>query len=207
MIAAMPTVLRDMLLPMWSTAPRMLAIADEITRVRDTGLSTLDELATQTDVSTATGVWLDYLGGRLGLERPAITDPTLDDRFGFDEAGAGFDQYPFAGAAVNEQVFPMPDEAFRCLIRARAVTVLADGTLDAFAVAARCVDPTATVVDNFDMTVRVVTSQPVLMRIADLVGALPRNAAVEMVVAGRGRVGFDEAGVPLDSGGFAGATS
>ena len=83
-------------------------------------------------IDTAEGVWLDYLGTRLGLKRPATTDPALDDRFGFDMAGLGFDQAPFRGDAANDAVYPLPDAVYRKLLRARAILLLGDGTIQTF---------------------------------------------------------------------------
>ena len=149
-------------------------------------------------------MWLDYLGTRLGIERPATTDPAQDDRFGFDMAGSPFDQAPFRGDVANDAVYPLPDALYRRLVKARAIMVLGDGTIYTFSRAVREIDESAAVQDQRNMTVRVVTSRRRLLELADTIGALPRTAGVLIIYADRGRFGFDQAGVPFDQGAFTG---
>ena len=199
--------LPELLISQWRNAPKLNALVAETTRIRDAALNVLAVLERRANVDEADGVFLDRLAARLGLMRPAIADPTVDTRFGFDDAGAGFDQHPFAGARANDAVYPLPDAVFRMLVKARAVLVLGDGTCATFTRAVRYIDAGASVTDQHNMTVRVVTAEPVLVRLADSVGALPRTAGVQMEIADRDRFGFDDAGVPFDTGPFAGSTS
>ena len=52
----------------------------------------------------------------------------------------------------------LPDALYRKLLKARAVLVLGDGTIQTFSRGVRMIDGSATVRDNRNMNVRVVTS-------------------------------------------------
>ena len=162
----------------------------------------LARLELMRQIDEAEGVWLDYIGRRVGLRRPYSTRVATDPRFGFDEAGTGFGQAPFAGDAVNDATGPIGDPMFRRFIRARAILLHGDGTLATFERAAQAIDPGARVADQFDMRVRVSTAIRWQFELADSAGALPRNAGVGIIYAERGRFGFDEAGVGFDLGPF-----
>ena len=123
----------------WLDSPRLRAAIDALlAAAEEDALDAFERLQLMRHIDTAEGVWLDYLGARVGLRRPATTDPEQDTRFGFDGPGSGFDQVPFRGARESEAVFPMGDEQYRCFIRARGILVLGDGTTQTFAKAVRC---------------------------------------------------------------------
>ena len=128
----------------------------------------------------------------------------MDERFGFEgpTQSRGFDLQPFAGDEANAAVYPLPDGPYRRLIEARAILVLGDGTFPTFARAIQAIDQGATVTDNRDMTVRVVSSSRPLLELADQVGALPRSAGVSIDYRDRARFGYDEAGLPFDQGAY-----
>ena len=134
-------------------------------------------------VDDAEGVWLDYLGARVGVDRPATSNPAADLRFGFDDAGRGFDQVPFRGAAASDAVFPLHDATYRAFVKARGILVLGDGTIQTFVQAIHQIDPDATVVDNRDMTVTVTTTLQEDIELADEIEALPRTAGVRIIYA------------------------
>ena len=201
MVSDLPMILLDQ----WQPAPKLRAIIDDvIAPVRGDTLGGIDALDLYQRLDSAEGVWLDRLGDRIGMARPSTSDPTIDRRFGFDDAGVGFDQRPFRGDAANDAVYPLPDEVYRRILRARVVTLLGDGTATTLLRSAREIDPSVSVQDQRTMTVRVVTNEPDLLRLADLCGALPRSAGVSLTYADRGRFGFDDAGVGFDQGPFAG---
>ena len=75
----------------------------------DTATATIERML---DIDEAEGVWLDYIGVRLGIRRPATNDPAQDERFGFDDAGEPFDQALFRGFAENGRGLP---SAGRCV--------------------------------------------------------------------------------------------
>ena len=191
----------DLLVGQWQDSPRLRAAVDApLDTIREDVLPAFEQLRLMRDIATAEGVWLDYLGVRVGLRRPSTTDPSADLRFGFDDAGSGFDQARFRGDAVNDAVYPLPDTIFRRFVKARALLVLGDGTYQTFAKAVRVIDPGADVQDRRDMSLRIVTDQQAFLKLADTAGALPRTAGVELVYADRGRFGFDDAGEPFDQG-------
>ena len=177
-------VLADILIGQWRAAPRLRGVVDTVLQpILDDAVSAKQRIEVMKDVNEAIGVWLDRLGRTVGVERPATSDPAADIRFGFDLAGAGFDQHPFRGDAANDAVYPLPDAIYRRFVKARAVTVLSDGTFATYVKAVRLIDPNATVVDNRDMTVTVTTALQSLVELADGIGALPRTAGVMVIYA------------------------
>ena len=176
--------LADLMLDQWRETTRLRGIVTDIIQpIQDDALAAAARLELMQDVDEAVGVWLDRIGKKVGIIRPEITDPALDPRFGFDQAGRGFDQVPFRGAMANDAVFPMPDSVFRRLVKARAITVLGDGTAQTFRQAVLQVDPGATVVDNRNMTLTVTTTQQAILEVADSIGAMPRTAGVDVIYA------------------------
>ena len=184
--------------------------ADNLKKLVDIGLAahdryigdSLEFLEKQHRIETAEGVYLDYIGERLGVRREYTTEGGDDPRFGYDDAGFGFDQAPFRGDAVNDATFPLPDIVFRRLLRARAILLLGDGTFDAFERACLAIDPNCVVTDGYDMTLRVVTNVRWQFEVAERMGALPRNGGVLVEYTDFQRFGFDDAGVPFDAGPF-----
>ena len=194
----------------WSGSPRLRALIDAAIAALETEvMPSVERIQKMLRIDDAEGVWLDYLGLRLGIRRPATTDPATDPRFGFDMAGTPFDQRPFRGDAANDATYPVPDEVFRRMVRARALLVFGDGTFQTFARAVREIDPSAATQDRRDMTVRVVTDQRPFLQLAEEANALPRTAGVRIVYADRGRFGFSDqptsdqqSGANFDHGAF-----
>ena len=176
------TTLTDTLLGQWQASPRFRAIVTDILQpILDNGLDVFRRIELMRDIDEAEGVWLDYLGVLVGVRRPATTDPTLDDRFGFTEAGEQFDVAPFRGSTANAAVYPLPDATFRRFVKARAIMVLGDGTIRTFTDAVHEIDGSAVVVDNRDMSVTITTAMRPLVELADNIGALPRTAGVRVI--------------------------
>ena len=194
----------ELLIAQWQGSPKIQALIEVLGDIAtDDLLPALQTLRLMRQIESAEGVHLDYLGRRLGVQRPSTVDRAQDPRFGFESAGQGFDQVPFAGDRVNDAVFPLPDAVYRLFLRARAVALLSDGTTTALTLSILAIDPSASVTDRRNMTVRVVTSRQSLLEAADEAGCLARNAGVGIVYADRGRFGFEESGVPFDQGPFA----
>ena len=180
----MATQLANILIGQWQAAPKLRSVvADVLQPILDDSTTAVDRFQLMRDIDDAEGVWLDYLGRIVGLKRPSTTDPTQDRRFGFEDAGEQFDTAPFRGSIANLAVYPLPDSVFRRFVKARAVMVLGDGTLQTFRKAVLEVDPRATVVDNRDMTVTVTTGLRSFMELADEINALPRTAGVRIIYA------------------------
>ena len=184
----MTTDLSDILLDQWLESPRLSGIVTRVLQpIIDDAVAAKERIELMQDIDEAEGIWLDILGIRAGIRRPSTIDATLDTRFGFDVAGVGFDQLPFRGAVANDAVYPLPDAVYRLFVKARAIMVVGDGTVQTFAEAVRVIDPDAAVVDNRDMTVTVTVTVTTGLRptleLADGIGALPRTAGVMVVYA------------------------
>ena len=199
----------------WIGSPELRAAIDALTdTIREDVLPSFDTLEVMRRVDDADGVWLDFLGVRVGIRRPSTTDPSLDTRFGFvaadgtTQAGVGFDQRPFRGPAANDAIYPLPDVIYRRMVKARGLLDLGDGTIQTFGKAVRYIDPSAAVQDRRNMVVRIVTALRPFIELADEIGALPRTGGVDLIYADRGRFGFAAAddtsrsGVGFDQGAF-----
>ena len=179
----MPADLAALLLDQWQESPQIRAIVTEIlTPMRDQAIAAVLNIRDkQLNVDEAEGVWLEFLGVRLGVRRPATTDSTMDPRFGFDMSGVGFDLEPFRGDEANDAFFPLGDVAYRRFLRGRAVTILSDGSITAFRMAVQHIDPAATVVDNRNRTVTVTTALTEIMMLAESVHCIPTSAGVAII--------------------------
>lgn len=195
----------DLLVGQWQDSPRFRAAIDApITVIRQDVIGGFDRIRLMRDIDHAEGVWLDFLGVRVGIRRPATTDPSQDVRWGFEgpTQSRGWDLAPFAGDEANAAVYPLPDAVFRCFVKARAILDLGDGTFQTFAKAVRCIDPGALLQDRRNMVVRIVTKRREFLELADEIGALPRTAGVQVDFLDQNVFGFDRAGVGFDRGPF-----
>jgi len=195
----------DLVIGQWVDSPRLRAAIDApVNAINDDVVTALSELDLQRSLDTATGIWLDFIGVRLGLRRPATSEPSADSRFGFKgpTQSKGFDLAPFKGVEANDDVFPLPDELYRRFIKARAVLVLGDGSFQKFVKAVKIIEPGASVVDTRKMTIKIATDDRETIMLADEIGAIPRSAGVLIQFVERGAFGYDEAGVPFDQGPF-----
>ena len=193
----------ELLIGQWLDSPKLRAAVDApIDLANEDVIPAFEAIHRMHDIDHAVGVWLDFLGVRVGLRRPTVRDSGMEERFGFDMAGEPFDHAPFRGEAANDAVYPLPDVIYRRFIRARATLVVGDGTFATLSKAVRQIDPAATVIDRRDMTIRVVTSERALLELADASGALPRSGGVTLEYRDRGRFGYDQSGVGYDQGPF-----
>ena len=147
-----------------------------------------DELERMGRIESAQGVWLDYLARRLGVERPLTSVGASDPRWGFDDAGFGWDQVPFRGAADSAVVYPLPDSVFRGFLQARIVTLLSTGLIPELLRACQYIDPSINrneVEDNRDMSVTITSGLAWAMRLARDGGFLPRVAGVTVTIEER----------------------
>ena len=196
----------DLVIGQWVASPLLRETVDSPIRIINSDVvDSLNDLEIQQNIDTAEGVWLDFIGQRLGLQRPSVSDPSQDLRFGFEgpTQSQGFDLYPFRGDEANDDFYPMPDELYRNMLKARAISLLSDGSFQTFVRAVHMIEPGASVRDTRDMSIRIATSNQEVLEIADSIGALPRNAGVQINYVQRGKFGYDEAGVPFDQGTFA----
>ena len=118
---------RDLLIQQYKNSPKFLALINGFFDVLQTEfVNPLSTLSNYTNPDNAEGIWLDYLGLRLGLYRPTILDTSIN-YFGFDtndssDNNVGFDQGPF-GTAIRELEIrePIGDEYYRSFLKARAM--------------------------------------------------------------------------------------
>ena len=60
----------------WIGSPELRAAIDALTdTIREDVLPSFDTLEVMRRVDDADGVWLDFLGVRVGIRRPSTTDP------------------------------------------------------------------------------------------------------------------------------------
>ena len=176
--------LADILLGQWLESPRLLGIVRDVLQpILDSAVDAVDDIEDQLDVENAEGVWLDRLGLRLGIRRPATTDPARDERFGYAGAGEPFDTEPFRGSTSNDAVYPLPDAIYRRFVKARGIAVLSIGAFDDFVRTLAEVEPNATAVDNRDMTISVTTALRPLVQQADETRVLAVPGGVQVVYA------------------------
>ena len=101
--------------------------------IDDEFVHTLIVMEDMRELQTAFGVWLDYIGRRLGMDRPRTDQLRAESpRIGFDGVtlARGFDQAPFQ--TVNNLYIPqvpVGDEVYRLMLRVWSGTLLTDGTI------------------------------------------------------------------------------
>ena len=176
-----------LLIQQWQQAPRMRALVDALQGVVDDHLvKPMGDMEERLRIDTAEGVWLDYVGERLMLSRPA-TMSIAYAFFGFDgSGGVGFDQGPFATVveALSPRV-PVGDEFYRKLLMMRAGALLANSSILSLESTAEHVFPGIQYKDNGDMTADVhsvyrgLDYRHILTSLDD-VGGLPAPAGVEL---------------------------
>ena len=176
-----------LLIQQWQQAPRMRALVDALQGVMDDHLiRPLADMEERLRIDTAEGFWLDCIGERLTLPRPA-TDIANFASFGFHgSGGVGFDQGPFATVveALSPRV-PVGDEFYRKLLMMRAEALLADNSNPSLESVAEHVFPGIQYKDNGDMTTEVQgayqgLASRSLLEALDSVGGLPSPAGVEL---------------------------
>ena len=135
---------------------------------------------------TAEGVWLDYIGRRLGFVRPTIN--AMVTRFGFDGGdGVGFNQAPFASATGFIPQVPVGDPEYLLCLKVWAGTILTSGCILDMNIAVRRSFPLAYYTDGADSTIALVTGATAMRDttardILTRLDAWPRPAGVGLTV-------------------------
>ena len=84
----------------------------------------LFEIETHLSLDTAGGVWLDYIGLRLGLSRPnRLPAGVRFFGFGKSEDRTSFDLAPFSGLGTLEILVPVGDNWYRSMLKGRALAL------------------------------------------------------------------------------------
>lgn len=182
-----PSAIEELRVSQWDGAPRLQAlIRGLLGLVADTLGEPLEVLETQIRYTTANGVWLDRAGARIGCARPSVLDDSVD-RFGFGEAGVGWNQAPFSSVQPHlTSRNPLGDEFYRCYVEFCSHAILGDGSRPSLEAALRCTFPNARVQDNADGTVTVHNvaddPRPQLATLATpfIEGAMPAGISVTL---------------------------
>ena len=175
-----------LLIQQWRDTPRMQALTEALLDVVDEHLvQPLAVMEDHTRMDTAEGAWLDYIGERLGIARPA-TNLTDYAAFGFDgSGGVGFDQGPFATVveALSPRV-PVGDEYYRVVLRMRSRALLADGSVPSLEGVVQQDFPEASYQDGGDMTatLHITDTRTQLLALLSAIDAWPKPSGVALTV-------------------------
>ena len=186
----MPVANLDLLIQQWRDQPNLRAVVNIWLQVYIENIERAHiRLEQMRNIDQAEGVWLDFIGERLGIFRPSVDSTITSLPFGFaradgtDASGLGWDQSPFGEASVSlDNREKLGDAAFRRLVKARGWYVWSLGNLDTFIQAVREIDSVSDITDNRDMTITVETGNKPLMDTALLLECLPNPAAVSVNV-------------------------
>ena len=146
----------------------------------------LRDLERMRNWDTAEGVWLNYIGRRLGMERPSID--TVVTRLGFDGGdGVGFNQAPFATATGFVPQVAVSDAVYLLCLKVWAGTILTSGTIPDMNAAVQRSFPNAYYTDGADSTIALATGasgaqQTTARNILTAADAWPRPAGVGLTV-------------------------
>ena len=143
----------------------------------------IDQYSDKFDIDTANGVWLDYVGYKLGvLNRPST--PIAESYFGFENSGGmGFNQEPFINSSAD--TIPFTDEEFRAFLKAKAQQLITDCTPESIRDALLLFFDDVTVIDNQDMTTTIIinSSRPLAITLSAIEsGIVTKPAAVRMYI-------------------------
>lgn len=171
----------ELLIGQWQDAVNLRAITQIFLDVmQEQIVDPVNTLQRMREIDTGEGVWLDYIGRRLGIIRPWIAlSRDNDPRFGFDSSGVGFEQGRFSNAQAQlEPRTPIGDVLFRRFLRARVRTIRYQGDYLGYTLALREIDPEAQVTDNHDMTVVITTTRQADVEIGERIEAIALPAGV-----------------------------
>lgn len=166
----------------------------------------VDDLEKQISILTATGIWLDYIGNKILYPRPQVV---VEDViwFGFDEAGFGFDQSPFAPTGAD--TVGIDDESYRMLLVIRGAQLLTDGSIPSMSAIVDAAFGEGKYIDNGNMSIDVVIDDSLSdIIIAAIVksGLITKPAGVRInqisIKHTSGTFGFDGVGPGFDQAPF-----
>ena len=140
----------------WEGATRLNALIEGLlTVIAEALVQPLADLEAQMNLATAQGVWLDLIGQRLGLLRPSVQDDSVT-RFGFDNAGVGFDQGPWHSLdPLHVNRVAVDDMVYRVLLRMQGHAILTNGAVSDLEAMLKPAFADVLVEDNADGTVTI----------------------------------------------------
>ena len=175
-----------LLISQWRDNDKMAALVRGLFDVIDRRLlQPTSALENMRSLDLAEGVWLDYIGERLGFPRPYVNTPNVQY---FDLApgsGVGFNQAPFRSRIVDTfNLTPVVDSAYRNILRVWAGNLLHDGTIPVMNAAVRRVFPAAYYTDGVDgtLTLTIATTLSVEKSVLTDLDGFPRPAGVALTV-------------------------
>ena len=178
----------DLIIGQYAAATRLHGLADGLLSLQNAQLMeplfSLDDLG---HLERAYGVWLDFIGDRLGLLRPHV--PGADIRyFGFDEGSdrGTWDEVPFFDRVqALENLEPLDDDRYRSLLRGRGLSLrLGTSVPDIETVAAAVFTFGGYVTENSDGTLTLYAEDD-RVGMADLVAdtnVIPRPAGISLTI-------------------------
>lgn len=192
----------------YQQSPVILGIAQRINEIIQTELiDSANTLEQYVSVLNARGEWLDRIGERFDIPRPALRDDQFL-RFGFDDAGVGFDQAIFGPERGGGT--PIADETYRRLILARGGQLLTDASGPSLDQILETAFGSGHYIDHQDLTVTVRIDGDFRTDELDLIigtGLVTKPAGVRIreiiIVPSDGAFGFDDNGVGFDQAPFA----
>ncbi len=199
----------ERLVRQYQKSTRLKGLIDGINQlIQDQIIDPVNQIADNLNVLTAQEIWLDRIGERLKLGRPFVNDTSIQ-RFGFDDAGAGFDQEPFNSINLGGET-GVSDDIYRALLIARGMQLITDGSITSVDEVLQIAFGSGHYIDNQNLTVSVRFD-----RVFDLngitillnTGLLTKPAGVRILrvfsTYADGAFGFDDAGVGFDQTPFA----
>ena len=174
-----------LLLIQWRDTTKLPLLTRELMGVaRRRLVEPLQRLEDMRNIELAEGVWLDYIGERLGFRRPYVATRNVE-YFGFNGNGVGFNQGPFRSTLVDTfNLSPVVDGVYRDCLKVWAGTLLHDGTIPVMAAAVRRVFPAAYYVDglNGTLTLNIRTGQTVSKQVMTDFDVFPHPSGVALTV-------------------------
>ena len=175
----------DLILPQYGFSTSLVTLIEALLLTLQTQLvGAIDSVESQLSIESAEGAWLDFIGTRIGLQRPHVSSTGVG-YFGFADDNVGFDQGPMwdLAAALRDRV-PVVDDQYRSLLRGRALSLrLGASVPDIEAVASATFTGGGYVEEGSGtITLKVTENRVGLRQLATDLEIIPRPAGVELIV-------------------------
>jgi hypothetical protein len=203
----MTTDCRDLIIAQYRNSPKLVNLISTFCDIVQADLiDAANQLALEAAVNTASGVWLDRIGERVGLDRPGV--PSTETKiFGFNGADdtVSFNQGRFASIGEDPNYIPVDDATYRIYLIARGGELLTDGSQPDLSRIAAAAYGNATYLDEQNMATTIILSGVAdeVVIVAAQIGLLPKPAGVSItaieITHPEGAYGFEG---QADSTGF-----